>query len=390
MKWKPLGILLAVCIGTGTVHAQSSITLYGKIEDGLNYTSNARARDAWQLESGYDYGSRWGLKGDDNLGDGVHAIFQLENGFDVNTGRNGQGGRQFGRQAFVGVTSERYGTLTLGRQYDPSVDMFSPMTANGNWTGYIFAHPYDNDNTDYSFHANNAVKYVTPVFRGLSAEAMYAFSNQAGGFANNRLYGFAAQYVNGGLTLAASYLKLNGASSATDGSANTAGAVTDSTFNSRSQQNIGVGANYAFSNWLVGLAYSHVDVYDPSANAYFSADGGPTQPAGGSWQAWKFDNVEVNARYQFTHALYLGGAYTYTQAHLSSTTGSFNPKWHQLSLKLNYDFSSRTSIYLEGAWQHAVSAHTGTQFDYANIPGAADISSGQNQMLYRIALIHGF
>ncbi|MFP3740246.1 porin, partial [Burkholderia sp. SIMBA_019] len=91
----------------------------------------------------------------------------------------------------------------------------------------------------------------------------------------------------------------------------------------------------------------------PTANAYFTSDGGSTQPAGGTWHAWKFDNVEVNALYHFTHALYLGGAYTYTQANLTSNVGSFRPKWHQVSLKLNYDLSSRTSVYLEGAWQHA-------------------------------------
>ncbi|CAM2152912.1 putative porin [Paraburkholderia tropica] len=378
------GLLFMALVASGAAHAQSSVTLYGKIEDGLNYTSNARGQSAYQLESGYDYGSRWGLKGSEDLGGGTHAIFQIENGFDVNTGRNSQGGREFGRQAWVGIASDQYGTLTLGRQYDPSVDMFSPTTANGNWTGYIFAHPYDNDNTDYSFRANNAVKYVSPTYRGFSAEAMYAFSNQAGGFADNRLYGFAAQYVHGGLTVAASYLKLNHPGT-------TSGAVSDdSTFSASSQQNIGVGVNYAFADWLLGIAYSHVDVYDPTANAYFTSDGGSTQPAGGTWHAWKFDNVEVNALYHFTHALYLGGAYTYTQANLTSNVGSFRPKWHQVSLKLNYDLSSRTSVYLEGAWQHAVSAHTGTQFDYANIPGSADISSGENQMIYRIAIIHGF
>lgn len=379
-------MLLPALLATGAAHAQSSVTLYGKIEDGLNYTSNARSNTAWQLESGYDYGSRWGLKGNEDLGGGMKAIFQLENGFDVNTGKNSQGGRMFGRQAYVGIASDKYGTLTFGRQYDPSVDMFSPMTANGNWTGYIFSHPYDNDNTDYSFRANNAVKYVSPTIKGFTAEAMYAFSNAAGGFSDNRLYGFAAQYQAGGLQVGASYLKLNNASSAS--TANTSGAVTsDATFNARSQQNIGIGVNYTYNDLLVGAAYSHVDVYDPTANAYFT---GTTQPPGGTWNAWKFDNFEVSALYHFTHALSLGAAYTYTQARLTSTVGAFNPKWHQLSAKLNYDLSPRTSLYLEGAYQRAVSAHTGTDFDYANVLGSADVSSGVNQMVYRIAIIHGF
>jgi predicted porin len=366
-------------------HAQSSVTLYGKIEDGFNYTTNARGNSALQMQSGYDYGSRWGLKGSEDLGSGYRAIFQLENGFDVNTGKLKQGGREFGRQAYVGIASAKFGTLTIGRQYDPSVDIFSPMTANGNWSGYLFAHPYDNDNTDYSFRANNAVKYVTPTIGGFSAEAMYAFSNQAGGFANNRLYGFGAQYQNSGLKVGASYLKLNNASTLASGAL---GAVTnDNTFNASSQQNIGIGVNYTFSKMLVGFAYSHVDVYDPTFNSYFT---GTTQPPGGTWNSWKFDNFEVSGLYHFTPAVYLGAAYTYTQAHVDSTVGNFTPKWHQLSMKLNYDLSPRTSVFLEGVYQHAVSAHTGTDFDYALIPGAADVSSGANQMVYRIALLHHF
>ncbi|WP_321925244.1 porin [Burkholderia sp. BCC1998] len=380
MRW---GIIAPAALLAAAAHAQSSVTLYGKIEDGINYTSNARGHGTVQLQSGYDYGSRWGIKGTEDLGAGYQAIFTLESGFDVNNGKMSQGGREFGRQAFVGIASDRYGTLTFGRQYDPSVDVFSPLTANGNWTGYLFSHPYDNDNTDYSFRVNNAVKYVSPAWHGVTAEAMYGFSNQAGGFANNRLYGAALQYQQGGLTVGASYLKINNARNA-----DSAGAITgDNTFDASSQQNIGIGVNYAFSNALVGFTYSHVDVYDPTSNAYFT---GTTQPAGGAWQSWKFDNFEVNGLYHFTTAFYVGAAYTYTQARVASTVGSFNPKWHQLSAKLNYDLSKRTSVFVEGVYQHALNAHTGTDFDYAYVPGAADISSGPNQYVARVALLHHF
>ncbi|MFP3480595.1 porin, partial [Burkholderia sp. SIMBA_057] len=75
---------------------------------------------------------------------------------------------------------------------------------------------------------------------------------------------------------------------------------------------------------------------------------------------------------------------------VSSTVGSFNPKWHQLSTKLNYDMSKRTSVFVEGVYQHAMNAHTGTDFDYAYVPGAADISSGPNQYVVRVALLHHF
>ena len=61
------------------------------------------------------------------LGGGMRALFVLENGFDVTNGTSGQGGRQFGRQAFVGIGSIRYGTVTLGRQYTSLNDFVSPV-----------------------------------------------------------------------------------------------------------------------------------------------------------------------------------------------------------------------------------------------------------------------
>jgi predicted porin len=128
-----LGIIVPAALLATAAHAQSSVTLYGKIEDGINYTSNARGHGTVQLQSGYDYGSRWGIKGTEDLGGGYQAIFQLESGFDVNTGKMSQGGREFGRQAFVGIASDRYGTLTFGRQYDPASTSSrrSPPTATG-------------------------------------------------------------------------------------------------------------------------------------------------------------------------------------------------------------------------------------------------------------------
>ena len=89
---------------------------------------------------GVEGGSRWGLKGSEDLGGGTKAIFQLENGFNVSTGGLGQGGLEFGRQAYVGLTNQRWGTLTLGRQYDPIVDIIAPTTSNGQWGG-LFSHP---------------------------------------------------------------------------------------------------------------------------------------------------------------------------------------------------------------------------------------------------------
>ena len=107
-------------------HAQSSVTLYGLIDAGITYTNNQQGHSNWKATSGSVNGSRWGLRGSEDLGGGLKAIFTLENGFNIMNGTNGQGGREFGRQAFVGLSSDQFGAVTLGRQYDSVVDYLGP------------------------------------------------------------------------------------------------------------------------------------------------------------------------------------------------------------------------------------------------------------------------
>ena len=98
-------------------------------------------------------------------------------------GTNGQGGREFGRQAFVGLSSDQYGAVTLGRQYDSVVDYLGPLALTGTqYGGTQFAHPFDNDNLDNSFRVNNSVKYTSANYAGFKFGGMYGFSNEAGGF----------------------------------------------------------------------------------------------------------------------------------------------------------------------------------------------------------------
>src|SRR3546814_9627704 len=85
------------------------------------------------LKSGTDYGSRWGLKGVEDLGDGLNVVFQLESGFDENTGESAQGGRLFGRQATIGFQSDSWGRLDFGRQTNIAskyIGAWDPMAAS--------------------------------------------------------------------------------------------------------------------------------------------------------------------------------------------------------------------------------------------------------------------
>lgn len=378
MKTSRLPIALLAVLFSGLAHAQSSVTLYGFVEDGLNYTNNAGSGSTYKMLNGV---SGFGLTGTEDLGGGIKTLMKLENGVDVNNGTLQQGNREFGRQAYVGLTSPNLGTLTLGRQYDPTQDMFSIYTGAYKVGGNMASHPFDNDNADWDFRVNNAVKYVSPTLYGLTGEAMYAFSNNAN-FANNRLYSAAGQYVNGGFQLAVAYLKKNNPNTGS-------GAISgDGVFTSKSEQNIDAAASYKFGELLLQFAYSHVDVYDPTANAYFYT--GLTQPAGGTWSAWKFDNFELNSTYFFTPALFWATSYTYTLGHLTATNASYKPAWHQITTTLDYSLSKQTTVYVQAAFQHVQSAHTGTDFDFAQTPASGGISSSANQFVARVAITHSF
>lgn len=370
--------LVAALFATTAAYAQSSVTLYGAIDEGVNFTSNAAGHRAFAMVSGDSQESMWGLKGVEALGGGLNAIFTLENGFNASTGAANQGGRLFGRQAFAGLSSQQAGTLTLGRQYDATVDLWSPFTAAGSTIGDLAAHPFDNDNADYDTRVNNAVKYLSPVFGGVQVEAVYGFSNTSGS-ADNRNYSVGATWSAGPLSAAAAYMRTN------NGGATAGGAVgSDAVFTASSQQNIAAGVKWTFANGSnVGFAYSHVDVYDPTANAYVSDIGG------NAWKSWKFDNFELNGQYLIQPDLSLAGAVTYAHGSFKEAQRSTNPYWLQCSLALSYSPSKRTSVYAQGAWQHT-SGSTGTDLDVAHIVGSTAPSSSGNQMVYRVGLLQRF
>jgi len=365
-------------------HAQSSVTLYGLIDAGITYTNNQRGHSNWQETSGSVNGSRWGLRGAEDLGGGLKAIFTLENGFNINNGTLGQQSRMFGRQAYVGLSSADYGTVTLGRQYDDVVQYLGPLSLTGTqYGGTGFAHPFDNDNLDNSFRVNNSVHYQSANYGGFKLGAMYGFSNAAGGFANNREYSVGASYYFGGFNFAAAYLQLNnGLNSATAlGAANTGGAVTDSPFAGTRQRVWGAGANYTFGPATAGVVFTQSRVN----NATSIANANPVTSGSLAFAAptgLRFNNYEINGRYALTPALSLAGQYTFTDGKVGST----DPKWHTFGLQADYMLSKRTVVYLQGEYQHIKADGSGLT---AFINGLAP-SSTRNQVAVTAGLRHRF
>lgn len=114
---KKTWVALAVLGAFATVaQAQSSVTLYGIADVNVMFLDPAASgvKSTTKIDSGHQSGSRWGFRGSEDLGGGLKAVFTLENGYSVDTGTIGQGGRLFGRQAWVGLQGG-FGTVALGR-----------------------------------------------------------------------------------------------------------------------------------------------------------------------------------------------------------------------------------------------------------------------------------
>jgi predicted porin len=377
--------ILAVVVlgGIGiSAHAQSTVTLYGILDEGLNFTNNVAGSKVYELKSGYAAGSGWGLLGTEDLGGGLSAVFKLQNSYNVSNGKLGAGGLLFGNRAYVGISSATYGTVTVGRQHDAVNDYLAQTTANGTWGGYLFAHPYDNDNTDDTTKVNNTIKYASPTFAGLQFGGTYSFSNDPN-FANNRSYGFGTSYTNGGLLIAAAFLQANNPSATAGGAITNAG---DENFLGSRLRIFGAGVNYALGGATLGFVYTNTDIANPVSSSYVGA----IKPSGGAASDLRFQNFEINGLYQFTPAFYVGAMYTYTRSTLNNAAGKLHPNYQMIGLMGDYFLSKRTDLYLQGAYQHVGGDTTGSVLDVAYIPGAQGVSSNRNQLVVRAAIRHKF
>jgi predicted porin len=363
--------------------AQTSVTLYGVLDEGINYTNNVGRGHVYELASGYAQGSRWGLKGAEELGGGLKAIFQLENGFDVSSGRLNQGGRMFGRQAFVGLSAERYGTLTFGRQYDSVVDYLAQTTANGNWAGSLFSHPYDNDNTDNTFRLDNSVKYTSPSLSGFQFGGVYSFSNDTN-FANNRAYSFGGQYSYGGLLVAAAYLQADNPGNGANGAIT----ANDASFIAARMRVFGGGITYTFGPATAGFVYTNSNYLDPTGNGYLGVT--PLVPPGVLLNSLKYQNFEVNGKYQISPMLFVGAQYVYTMETYDASTGGVKPKIHSFGLMADYNLSKRTDVYIQGEYQQVTGDSTYSILDDAFNVGTQSPSSTSRQVVVRAAIRHKF
>ncbi|CAM2141093.1 Porin [Pararobbsia alpina] len=384
---------LSLLAAAGAASAQNSVTLYGVIDESLTYVNHANGNQKlWALgnsSAGDLAGSRFGMKGNEDLGGGLAAIFTLEGGFDPSTGKSQQGNSLFGRQAFVGLTSNQWGTVTLGKQYDPLVDLVQPITED-NYFGSAFATAGDVDNYDNSSRTTNSIKYLSPTIAGFQVEGFYSLGGVAGSTGSAQTWSIAAAYNNGPIGIAAGYwvadnynpsnrLGWGNSSGASPTSTGTfdGDAVNGAYASARSINVARVAGQYVFGPFTVGAAYS---------NSQYKSDGGSLFAT-----TEKYNTGQGFFNYQATPALLVGLGYSYTHS-----SGDTSANYHQGSVGADYSLSKRTDVYLVGAYQHA-SGETGDASSGVVTPTAATASIGSygyigtdSQVLLALGLRHRF
>ena len=372
---KTLIALAALGSFAGVAHAQSTVTLYGIADAGFVYTSNVATSSSthgkvFALTSGNESGSRWGLTGAEDLGGGLKAIFKLESGFNINNGTSGQGGRLFGRQAYVGLSGTSFGSVTMGRQYNAIQDYLAPLDVASVLTQFA-THPFDNDNLNNSFRTDNSVKYVSPTLGGFQAQALYGFSNNTN-FANNRTYSVGATFATGPVNVAAAYAHLQNpgvfGGALVGNPSSTAATSNPNTISGNRVDQWGLGGTLAFGPLTAGLLYTGT-LYSNSTSAVTAASG-----------TVHFQNYEGSVRYQVTPALVLAAGETFTNVHQSGVSGHY---W-QSNLGADYSLSKRTDLYATAIYQ------TTAKTVHAAIDASAGTASGQSQFVGTVGIRHKF
>ncbi|RQR57593.1 porin [Burkholderia sp. Bp9125] len=185
-------------------HAQSSVTLYGRLDAGIEYINGMQNGSRWRAESG-DWGtSLWGLKGSEDIGGGNKVVFKLEGSFDTMSGAGPGGGSLWNRWATIGVANDKYGTLLFGREL---------AIANGVWDFDPFGQSAWSTASlvrgrNWNKTSNN-ISYQSPQLYGFDFYGQFSLSNSTS-FNGNTTAGQPGRAAGAQITYTNSLFQLRG------------------------------------------------------------------------------------------------------------------------------------------------------------------------------------
>ena len=392
---------IAATLASAPVLAQNSVTLYGILDNGFAYVSNQSTLGATsggqhviKMITGVWYGSRFGLKGAEDIGGGSKAIFTLEAGFNSLNGAANTDGLIFNRQAYVGLTNPTYGSLTAGRQYMSYYQIMYSFGPTVPLTGFG-AHPGDIDGLDTGYRTNNTLLYTSPTFAGVTVSGSYSLGGVPGSFNQGSSWSVAVRYDLGPFGAGVGISRINnstvgggpfGAASTTSNNGAQAGvsALTNGYQTAQGQQRFAVGAMYAIN--------SSLDIRGTYTN---------TQYVPGVGSAFRdlaiFNTGGLTLHWKPAVAWDLAGGYSYTRAtEANGITDS--ARYQQFTLGEYYSLSKRTSLYALEGYTRAAGQTLGTQGAGNVINATATIgdtfnatpSSSRSMASVIVGLVHKF
>jgi len=333
-------------------HAQTSVTIYGIIDTGVVYQSKAGVNRGSQtgMSSGLFSGSRLGFKGSEDLGGGLKANFQLESGFNSDTGAlNGQdtasSNNLFRRTSTVGL-SGGFGAVNLGRQTDFAYSGPAGGMQTFSSAGYVGAATTDNGSGIARLQGsrtNNSIRYDMPSVNGLNGGVMFGLGEKAGGGSAGQSYAAGLRYDNGPIGLGASYYQSKFGTTPSDSSLiSSATAIPAATAADNGTKTFTLGASYDFGfgklygNWSRARTATFGAV--GTASHIFNTTGGITGSSNN-----KTDLFEIGYNHNLTTSLKLLTGYSFTRASFTDTTTK--GKMNQLFVATDYFLSKRTDLY---------------------------------------------
>jgi predicted porin len=324
----------------GVAHAQSSVQIYGSFDGGVRYVdnfNNAGDSRITMSSSGTYNSNRLGFKGVEDLGGGMNAHFNLENGFNSGNGAlNNTVSQLFDRAAYVGIGGT-WGTLDLGRQYSVSfktIGAYDPF--NYKYTGIIplataaagsqgsSANPVGYGSTRF----NNDIQY-SGTFGPVTAYAEYALGEVAGDNTAGRAMAVGATFTSGPLSAGAAYTRRNnsGPVAASAPATGFSTALTSAT----------TASDLKNDQWTIGGAYK----LGPARVAVGYINEKQDLRAGGDADvkhAW------AGVSYAITPAVEVTGGYYRTKG---GVTAAADGKRDLYIIGATYALSKRTNFYAE-------------------------------------------
>lgn len=354
-------IALAIASALTAPAAFAEVTVYGKADLGIGSTSNGTVTNT-QLASNV---TKFGIKGAEDLGDGLSAVWQIEQQVDINNagGANSTKNTLASRNSFLGLKSESVGTVLMGRHDSPykiatrGLDVFGDQFAdNRHLMGGVGA----STGATMDARPGNVIAYITPKMSGFTGAAAYAVNTSVATTAaqdKGTIWSLAGMYEQDGLFAALAYQKV--------GFSNVPGAQFVGT-SGDSVKGWKIGAGYTFDAFTINGVYEKIT----SSIAGIDAVGRKNYNLGG---VYKFGNDDVKL--------------SYTVA--GNTGGVANTGAKMIGLGYDHNFSKTTSIYAQYN-RIANDAAAAFGFNTAATTAAQAGVLGQKTSGYMLGMKHAF